>query len=945
VKKVFKLVIVALIFLPCVSEVLLASGGEILSTEVYIGPDTDISEKFIEFLSGEAGDTTIDVRMAFYDIDIPEIVNKLIELKNSGITVEVVVDDSNINTDEIKRLKKVVTVKSDKSGALMHNKFCVITRHFSPPGPYSKLVWTGSWNATYNGTHFHNNNALIIRDTDVADRYANGKDGEFDEMFLDGQFGANSPTTNSVSTSFTLTNGISGEVYFAPEDNEKNVMGKIVEEVEKAQSSVYFLAYSFTHDDLARAIKEKYKKNLKVIGIFEKSQVNASSAYTQYYPLKKAGVEVFLDINSYNLHHKVIIIDKKTVITGSFNFSNSANEKNDENIVIIREDGTRGVVKKYIDEFNRLYAAIIRPLTLYGQVREKTAGTYIPDVTISLSGTAIKDVAPVAISDTEGWYSFKDVTWPAGDLLIRYEKDGYFANEWATIEAIYLKNKRFDLTLEAISPYATITGEVYDDRNGDGVRDENEPGLEGVTVKIGFTRAADNIVTYIKGITDSMGKYQITPVPDPDYPETLGTLNIYFEKLGYQSKFLAKQGASHGSVTGIKEVGLTKTFKVTGFTNPIFQDYISIAIYDVNETGVKPTVHVQQNNYIPVEVECVQGDKEFLWLGTYKILKAYSGSAKIIVNGGAGIGTFDVLNLEAKEGATFEALSRSVYLNIEKNVLLKETLFTAIISDIPFSQEGIYIFKGPVSLGPAKPSLQKPVSLAFSLNDIKADMIKKLGIYKFNSLNQIWEYIPSSIRNNKIVANVVTLGTFALIGDISPPTINMTDDKIIITDNFSGVRVSEIEFKVNGIDVAPVITQKEQGDRKVILDLPSEYSGHIEVLAKDKYHNLKREVFEITATTLQIASFKIYPVPSDSEVNISCDVTKECKLKVVIRDTAGRRVYVFRRDNVPKGTNIFKWNAENRKGQLVSNGVYFVFLTAQTDNEKVSVYGKAVILR
>ena len=67
-----------------------------------------------------------------------------------------------------------------------------------------------------------------------------------------------------------------------------------------------------------------------------------------------AGAKVRQDGNRYILHHKVIIIDEDTVITGSFNFSSSAAERNDENIVIVRNAVIAGL---YLDEWRRLWDA------------------------------------------------------------------------------------------------------------------------------------------------------------------------------------------------------------------------------------------------------------------------------------------------------------------------------------------------------------------------------------------------------------------------------------------------------------------------------------------------------------------------------------------------------------------------------------------------------------
>ena len=63
-------------------------------------------------------------------------------------------------------------------------------------------------------------------------------------------------------------------------------------------------------------------------------------------------MDVRLDGNTYLMHHKVIILDDETVILGSFNFSRSADEVNDENLLVIHE---REVASQYRAEFKRIY--------------------------------------------------------------------------------------------------------------------------------------------------------------------------------------------------------------------------------------------------------------------------------------------------------------------------------------------------------------------------------------------------------------------------------------------------------------------------------------------------------------------------------------------------------------------------------------------------------------
>ncbi|MFT3878593.1 MAG: phospholipase D-like domain-containing protein [Gemmatales bacterium] len=83
----------------------------------------------------------------------------------------------------------------------------------------------------------------------------------------------------------------------------------------------------------ARSCSTKPKAGIDVQGVFEKSQ--STGSHSEYTRMHDAKLPVYMDGNSRNMHHKVIIIDGEIVVCGSFNFSKSANESNDENLLII----------------------------------------------------------------------------------------------------------------------------------------------------------------------------------------------------------------------------------------------------------------------------------------------------------------------------------------------------------------------------------------------------------------------------------------------------------------------------------------------------------------------------------------------------------------------------------------------------------------------------------
>ena len=110
------------------------------------------------------------------------------------------------------------------------------------------------------------------------------------------------------------------------------------------------MAFSFTHDTLGAAIRDCFEVGVDVQGIFEKRQVN--NRYAEYKSMKDAGLSVTLDENRGAMHHKVIVIDGETVVTGSYNFSKNAETRNSENLLIIK--GNQELAAAYVAEFQRI---------------------------------------------------------------------------------------------------------------------------------------------------------------------------------------------------------------------------------------------------------------------------------------------------------------------------------------------------------------------------------------------------------------------------------------------------------------------------------------------------------------------------------------------------------------------------------------------------------------
>ena len=114
-----------------------------------------------------------------------------------------------------------------------------------------------------------------------------------------------------------------------------NCTDAIVQALGDAKRTILAQAYSFTSAPIAKALLDAHKRGVQVQVILDKSQ--RSEKYSSADFLANQGVPMMIDANHAIAHNKVIVIDGETVVTGSFNFTKAAQEKNAENLLIIRD--------------------------------------------------------------------------------------------------------------------------------------------------------------------------------------------------------------------------------------------------------------------------------------------------------------------------------------------------------------------------------------------------------------------------------------------------------------------------------------------------------------------------------------------------------------------------------------------------------------------------------
>lgn len=145
-------------------------------------------------------------------------------------------------------------------------------------------------------------------------------------------------STSGIATDLTLHDAPTS-VYFSPRGGAQDAL---VDEIGKARMNIYVQAYSFTSNPIIAALIEAHQRGVKVEILLDKSQRGDNPSSIGL--VKKIGIPTFIDSRHGIAHNKIMIIDDKTLVTGSFNFTKAAEERNAENLLII-----------YSSELARLY--------------------------------------------------------------------------------------------------------------------------------------------------------------------------------------------------------------------------------------------------------------------------------------------------------------------------------------------------------------------------------------------------------------------------------------------------------------------------------------------------------------------------------------------------------------------------------------------------------------
>ena len=137
------------------------------------------------------------------------------------------------------------------------------------------------------------------------------------------------------------------QVFFSPGEDCVN---HIIDLINEAYIQLDICVFTISDDRISRAIVEAMKNGVEIRIISDNFKVEDTGSDIE--DLSRVGISVKLDTTENHMHHKFMIVDKKIVLTGSYNWTRSAALYNQENILTMDDEE---VVSKFSNEFEKLW--------------------------------------------------------------------------------------------------------------------------------------------------------------------------------------------------------------------------------------------------------------------------------------------------------------------------------------------------------------------------------------------------------------------------------------------------------------------------------------------------------------------------------------------------------------------------------------------------------------
>jgi hypothetical protein len=181
------------------------------------------------------------------------------------------------------------------------------------------------------------------------------------------------------------------EVYFSLYDNPQKA---IIKNINQAEAFINIAMYVFTDKEIAASLINAQDKGVKIRVYLDKSQIDSKYSLSRF--LVKKGIKVRISTNDYIMHHKFAIIDNRILLTGSYNWTFSANNRNDENLLIIDDPE---VIEIFQNQFVNLWTnkfSLNRTKELFNKAKVNLFSVFPPS---AQTGTKIININSASLEE------------------------------------------------------------------------------------------------------------------------------------------------------------------------------------------------------------------------------------------------------------------------------------------------------------------------------------------------------------------------------------------------------------------------------------------------------------------------------------------------------------------------------------------------------------------
>ncbi|CEJ93698.1 hypothetical protein VHEMI09271 [[Torrubiella] hemipterigena] len=309
-------------------------------------------DAILKTLDAAVADESAQVRVAAYDFNDPEIVDRLQKL---GKRLKIIIDDSGSHkgsssaesqaAEQLTSTAGSDNVQRQHMGGLQHNKVLIVD------GNNIKVAIGGSTNFSWRGLYVQNNNAVIVQGEEPVRIFTEA----FENLWANPNNASGFHSTDSATWNDLGIAGVDAKVTFSPHSSSNAMLKSIAADINGTQSSLFYsLAFLYeTKGVIQNAIKDVTARDgTFVYGLSDKSVGGLDVQLPNGNPPIAFPGGLMRQVpppfeaeatggNGTRLHHKFVVVDfnkpTATVYTGSYNFSTAADTKNGENLFVIRD--------------------------------------------------------------------------------------------------------------------------------------------------------------------------------------------------------------------------------------------------------------------------------------------------------------------------------------------------------------------------------------------------------------------------------------------------------------------------------------------------------------------------------------------------------------------------------------------------------------------------------